>query len=352
MKLAVMVLSLLVCLEMLVPAKVIPLPGGMATPDSIKVDQNHIYISDFPFIYIFSRKDFRLIKKFGRKGEGPQEFMFVAIPYVRDDHLIVCDYVKALFYTKEGNYKKEIKSKTYTWRELMPVGNKFVGKGRFDEGKIDYIGLNLYDAALNKEKRIVKYKMWAMGGQGKASNIIDYRNIQYVTYEDKIFVKTDQKDFIIEVYDNSGKKLYTINREYERVGVSDADIKRYHDYFRTYSRVRRNYENMKHTLGFGKLFPAIRTFTIADRKIYVVTFKKKNGDSEVIILNLKGKLLKKIFLPLFKRDEVFYRSIENNIFKRRNNSTFAIKDGKLYQIIENEENEETQNWEAHVTNFE
>jgi hypothetical protein len=65
MKLAVMVLFLLVCPGMFVPAKVIPLPAGMVTPDSIKVDQNHIYISDFPTIYIFSKKVFSLIKKFG-----------------------------------------------------------------------------------------------------------------------------------------------------------------------------------------------------------------------------------------------------------------------------------------------
>lgn len=35
-----MTLSLLVCLGMLLPVKVIPLPGGMVTPDSIENEEN------------------------------------------------------------------------------------------------------------------------------------------------------------------------------------------------------------------------------------------------------------------------------------------------------------------------
>jgi hypothetical protein len=68
-------------------------------------------------------------------------------------------------------------------------------------------------------------------------------------------------------------------------------------------------------------------------------------NSEVLVLDLKGELLKTVYLPLFKNDGSFYRAIENNIFRRKNNSTFAINKGKLYQILENQD-EET--WELHI----
>jgi outer membrane protein assembly factor BamB len=322
-------------------AKIVPLTG-MLKPESITVGSDYIYIVDFPGIYIFNKADFRLVKKFGRIGEGPQEFNQFACTFAHNNELIVCSLVKALFYSSDGNYKKEIKHPNYIWRELTPVGNKFVGKGRFNEGRIDYIVLNIYDARLKTEKRLAKYKMWRM------DNIIDYRNLQFATYKDKIFVKPFVLQRVLDVYDTTGEKLYSINREYEKVDVSDADIQRYHNYFRTYAKVRKNYEEIRKKLQFADAFPAIQTFTAADGKIYVVTYKKKHLNSEVLVLDLKGKLLKTVYLPLFKNDAEFYRSIENNIFRRKNNSTFAISEGKLYQILEDED-EET--WELQVTDI-
>jgi len=43
-------------------------------PELIRVDQNQIYITEGPRVYIYSLDDFKLIGKFGAKGEGPQEF--------------------------------------------------------------------------------------------------------------------------------------------------------------------------------------------------------------------------------------------------------------------------------------
>lgn len=340
-----LILFLLICMAMVLPGEVVSLPG-LLRPDSVTVGEDYVYITDFPTIYIFNRQDFSLVKKFGRSGEGPREFLQFACVFIRGDDLFVCDNVKVLLYTKDGKYKKEIRARNFIWRELMPVGNKFIGKGRFNENKIEYISLNLYDGALNQEKQVLKYRFWGQGYLGKMNNIVDYRNIQYIPYNGKIFVKPGEKAFIIDVYDTSGGKLYRIQRDYEKIPVTDTDIKRYHDYFRTYSRARRNYEQVKKKLGFYTVFPAIQTFTAADDKIYVVTYKKRDGNSEVLVLDLKGKLLKTVFLPLFKSDELFFRSIENNIFRRINNSTFAIKDGKLYRLILDEEAEI---WELHVT---
>ncbi|MFC2146254.1 hypothetical protein ACFLRT_02725 [Acidobacteriota bacterium] len=54
-------------------AQVVSLPG-LINPDSIMVDNHHIYITDSETIYIFSVVDFELKTKFGKLGEGPKEF--------------------------------------------------------------------------------------------------------------------------------------------------------------------------------------------------------------------------------------------------------------------------------------
>ncbi len=348
------ILFLLLGIGLLFPAmlfsatpKIVPLPE-MRKPDALTVDTDYVYITDFPTLYIFKRPGYKLVKTFGTQGEGPKEFNFVANTFVQGKHLIVCDYVKALFFTKDGSYEKEIKPPVFIWREMTPFGKKFAGKSRFDEGHTDYIGLNLYDSRLRREMQLLKYPMWNMDGDGRAPNAMDYRNLQFVTCEDKLFAKPHVTDFIIDVYDTSGKKLRSISRDYEKLMVTAVFKKRFHDYYRTYSKVRRNYENIKKKLRFYGTFPAIRTFTADSGKLYVVTYKMKNGNSEVLVLDFKGNLLKTVFLPLFKRDEAFFRSIENSIFRRRNNSTFAVKDGRLFQLVTNEEEE---SWELHITSI-
>jgi hypothetical protein len=67
-------------------------------------------------------------------------------------------------------------------------------------------------------------------------------------------------------------------------------------------------------------------------KIYINTFLEKNDKSEFIILDLKGKVLKKTFL-LLKKETYFV------IYP------YFIKNNKLYQVLFNDEVEE---WELHV----
>ncbi|MCP4215475.1 MAG: hypothetical protein GY765_12545, partial [bacterium] len=48
--------------------------SDLLKPTSLVVADEQIYITDGPSIYIHSAKDFKLINKFGKVGEGPQEF--------------------------------------------------------------------------------------------------------------------------------------------------------------------------------------------------------------------------------------------------------------------------------------
>jgi hypothetical protein len=90
-------------------------------------------------------------------------------------------------------------------------------------------------------------------------------------------------------------------------------------------------------------------FIVADEKIYVLTYKKEKEKSEFVILDLKGKLLKKVFLPFNQSDEWFHYSLAKATSQASPHATFTIKNGKLYQLIENEDKEI---WELHITNIE
>ncbi|MCP5105464.1 MAG: hypothetical protein GY950_18905, partial [bacterium] len=55
--------------------KVIPLPELMKPEHPLYFDKTQMYVIEGTSIYIYSLTDFKLVKKFGKQGEGPKEFI-------------------------------------------------------------------------------------------------------------------------------------------------------------------------------------------------------------------------------------------------------------------------------------
>jgi hypothetical protein len=89
-------------------------------------------------------------------------------------------------------------------------------------------------------------------------------------------------------------------------------------------------------LEFPDYFPPISSFFIDNNKVYAGTYNLQGDTLEFYIFSLKGKLLKKQF--------VTFSFIEGSLQPY----PLTMKNGKLYQLIENEEEE----WELHVSKFE
>ena len=73
-KMMVILLTVLLAALLGAETKVIPMPDLMK-PQLILLDKTQMYITEDTSIFIYSLKDFKLIKKFGKRGEGPQEFI-------------------------------------------------------------------------------------------------------------------------------------------------------------------------------------------------------------------------------------------------------------------------------------
>ena len=70
----------------------------------------------------------------------------------------------------------------------------------------------------------------------------------------------------------------------------------------------------------------IQDFIIADEKIYIKTYFKKNGKQEFLILNSNGELLNRVFLSDIKT-EIFSPEL------------YCIKNNIFYYLKENEDTE-------------
>jgi len=320
-------------------SKVVPLPD-LIKPDSIMIENDQIYITGQEKIFVYSKKDFTLKKKFGKKGEGPGEFkinpagVVILQVYIQPDRIIVNNLGRVSFFTINGAFINEIN--VTSGNNFIPIGKKFVGyTGRKRIKNIQYLAINLYDSNLKKIKEIYSREYYVQ--THKDFNLIklgcgNKGRVYYLCCGDRIFIE-GEKD-IIHVFDKDGKKQYDINLDHEKLKISEDHkneiLKELEVLFKSPLMKRLIKEKGK----FPRYFPA-RFFKIANEKIYIPTYKKKDGKNEFVVYNIKGKLLKKIFLPL--KDQTLVLPYP-----------YAISKSKIYQIFDNAETEE---WELHITDI-
>jgi hypothetical protein len=291
-------------------------------------------------IYIYSSKDFTLKKKFGKKGEGPGEFKVnpAAVAklqvYVQPGCIIVNNLSRVSFFTKNGSFKKEIN--VTSGLNFIPIGKKFVGySGTKRIKNILYLTINLYDSNLNKIKEIYSREYYVQTHKDFNLIKLGFGNIgraYHLCCGDKIFVE-GEKD-IIHVFDKDGKKEYDINLAFEKLKISEEhknEILKELDVLFTGPLMKRL---IKQKGKFPRYFPA-RFFKIANEKIYIPSYKKRDGKNEFVVYSIKGKSLKKIFLPLKDRTLVLPYP-------------YAISNNKIYQVFDDAETEE---WELHITDI-
>jgi hypothetical protein len=335
MKKIILMIILLILAILVLGARVVPLPG-LLKPYQVKVDESKIYIVEGATICIYSLKDFSFLKKFGKKGEGPQEFIIpppggVEI-VVQPDFLLVSSLGKLSYLTKEGQFKKEIKVTAFMQSGFFPIGKSFVGIGMKQEENIIYNTINIFDTDLKKGNEVIRFKSPLQ--PGKVDFVTASRRPLLSTFESKIFYGREEGE--IYVFDATGKKISTISHKYEKVKLSDEHKKRYIDFFKTDPRFKQGWERFRDRVQFPGYFPVIRDLTVSDGKIYVLTYKEKEKKREFYLSGIDGKQLKKIMLPLPEMNplELYPYTIRNNT---------------LYQIIENDDSEE---WELHITKIE
>jgi hypothetical protein len=179
----------------LFPGKVAVL-NQLGNPSALYVHKDHLYIIEFPVIYVYSRDDYRLIKKFGRQGEGPGEFIRYARLHFFDETIIVQSQTKFSYFTKDWNFIKDKKTPIGFNRGAKPMGNQWVvchtGRGLSDPDQIDLL-VNIYDNNCKKIKEIYRQKYFFQIGKQingiYLAEAIRRRGIRFFIYDNKIFIE-------------------------------------------------------------------------------------------------------------------------------------------------------------------
>ncbi|HLP46903.1 MAG TPA: hypothetical protein VK186_09625 [Candidatus Deferrimicrobium sp.] len=306
-------------------------------PDNIFIDNELVVITEGTNIFLYSPKDFKLLKKFGKQGEGPQEFIVDSYNPLRiklqPDYIQVNSLRKISYYTRKGDYIKELKHNIYFgFADFFPIGDQFVGFELEQKDQKTFLLASMYDANLQKIKEFYRKKMPPR--QGQKFRILE-ESVYICTAGDKIFLDGDT-DFIINIFDKKGEKCFAIQPKYEKLKFTDKDKDDILNYFQTNPNSKPYIEQIKSNLIYPDYFPAVRNFIAVDQKLYVQLFSKKEGKTEFYIFDQDGKFLEKVWLPI---------KITNPVEPLQ---LYTIYNGKLYQLIENIDEE---NWELHVNDI-
>ena len=308
-------------------------------PSSISIDDKYIYIPEQTSIYIYNLKDFTLKKKIGKQGEGPEEFMLSVVNGYEElildvltPSLLVNSMGKISIFSKEKFlFVREIKNRTRS-RDFRTLGQGFAGQGMVVENGIQYRSVNVYNSELEKKKEVYRVKHHFQINEGLK---VFYSTTKFITWDNKLFVAWEP-DFVIRVYDKNGKELYLIELDYDRQVIGTQFKEKTIHYLKTSKKYRRLFEMLNIKVHFPKKFPAIENILIDHEKLYVTTFKIINKKTECYILNIKGKQLRKVFLPIKRSDET----------EEFLPYPYTIYNGKLYQLINRDEQ-----WHLETTEF-
>ena len=95
-----------------VGAKRVSILPDLTNPSDLKLDEGHIYIVDGSKILVYSRTDYKLLKKLGKGGDEPGAFR----PYFGGQHRLYVD-VQADEILVTSNEKLSVFGKSFVFRE-------------------------------------------------------------------------------------------------------------------------------------------------------------------------------------------------------------------------------------------
>jgi hypothetical protein len=316
-----------------IQAKKIALLSGLMKPDMMVLEYDRIFITGGVSIYIYSLKELQLIKKFGKEGEGPREFKasptgppMMVVP--ANDKLFVTSQAKVSVFTKDGEFIKETKVMPY--QLFWPFKNKFINTGNTSNDKDQMVlSVNLCNEKFEREKeiyvsdfRVGSSVMWDF-----PVNIFTFR-----PYKDRIYLVVGKEGFVIDIFDEKGTKLQRIKKDYQPLKVPREYKDKTLDWFRTDPFYKQYWEYFKTRITFKSDYPPIRDMFVEGERIYVLTYKRKNGNSECIIMDLQGNERKRVFVPVPEMLGMDYYA------------KYDIYNRGFYTLVENEGEEV---WELH-----
>lgn len=302
-------------------------------PISIEIDENELYVLDEVVVHVYSLKDYRLLRKFGKKGEGKGELMpNTEVPLVMNianGNVFLSSQIKMIRFSKKGEIIKERRI-PFSF-QTIPFGKNYVSIKISTRHAVNSFNVILYDPDFNQLKVLYSRERIPRSRRGKLS--LPPELIIVRSSEDKLFVFDQKKGFVIDTFDLQGNRVNHIKMDYRRIKMTEFFKRAAEAWFRAQPSFHMATEELREMIYFPDYLPMMRNFIIKNKKLYIRTYNTRGNSSEFIVLDGNGLLIKQTFLPDYEKSPVQLNS--SNIF------TFFNE--RYYHLAEGESG-----WEIHV----
>jgi hypothetical protein len=305
----------------------------------LRMDDEFIYIIDQALVkgIIYERNTLKKYAEFLKRGQGPGELTEISNIAIDDRYIYVSSFPKLCIFSQKGKLVKELRG-PYKTSSYIPFGDNFIGTYQLParpDSDIVKLQFNLYDCNLKKKKELFLTEFPAyviFKGDKKYYPIYQDYAASFV-YKDALYIGSTEKGFFFSVFNMDGEKMYDITRDIERVKVKAEKRRKILNYMRE-SMGENKWQDFKakYEVIFPDYYPVFKDFFVSDDKIWVFMYPL-DGKYEIMILDLKGNLLKSKYYPIMELGLV--HSKYHCIFK-----------GNLYQVRDNNDN-----WELHRFNI-
>jgi hypothetical protein len=281
-------------------------------PDQIRIygDRCYIGVESGP-IYIFSRKDYKLIGSFGKDGQGPGEFGQSKIINFGKGDIYVSSSGKVSHFSLDGQLLSEKKVPSRGKDSIKELGNGYVLKQwrlGFNQGKSEVTQtVCVLGSDCQKNKTLYETSVFA---DMRQINLVPANIDCLVDDQGNVYVAETDKGFIIEVFDLQGKPIRKIEAHDEKREI-DENFKR-EKLEQQRLKNKEAYEIVKNMLVFPKYFPSIARLSIDGDRVWVKTYRRKGNTCEFVQFSTMGKELRRSYLPeagalyAFQGDQYYY----------------------------------------------
>lgn len=313
----------------------VPLPQ-LTRPELIAVGNGLLYVLEGTTIHMYGLDDLKYRGKFGKEGEGPREIKknpfggpILIAPH--KDQVFIASMAKLSVFGKNGDYVRE--HKVDMADSFYPFGDAFVCLSAYngaETGGKTYMTLFLADKNLQKGK-ILYISDFEVGVNFRFE--FPFNRFYPNMTDDKVFVIAGKEGFVIDVFDKTGSKLYRIEKQEPLISVPGDYQEKTERAFKKNPQFSGAWEFFKQRISYRKEFPAINDFAVDGDDLYVMT-SRMNGplERECIVMDLKGKEKKRIFLPIPEQYGFEFNSI------------YTLRDGLFFQL---QEEEDSETWMLH-----
>lgn len=311
---------------------------GISAPHSLQIIGNELVFLDGFNAHVYSLSPLGPKYIFGGEGEEPGQFRYWPQLAMHSDTIVVTDFLRTQYFNLEGELLGTIPYSDFEDFDpnmemvLLPLGDGFL------RITVDHDTSRRFVRLVRSDHTLIRT---LYEGLYDWKGALPAFRIDVESDKESIVVSDSEKGFYLSIFDRQGNLLRTIDRsvDTEPISFTDVDKAAYLESVRL-TQDPRLYEHLRQNGRFKDWFPAINHIQLDDGKVYVITNRTRDGNHEVLILDLEGQLLKTLFLPL--------RSMSPSRTILRFDP-YVIHEGKLYEVVRSET---TKSYELWVTDLE